>query len=338
MTPNLAFELLDVFDLFGYQKLILLCGMPGRWKGGTRALAVKLGISPARVTKLKQRLIEVEFIKVVPGDAAHGEADEWIILDIWERNAGQSTCSPNDTDADTCSRNSTGQKPVNTGIPENQPVHETSQPCSPNDTRPCSRNSTHEEKIFTGGNIQEQGKHTISARAREAAESFENFNEAEEFEPVKQPSEGWQFPMKELFEAFPRLELVPAQVGLIEADVGETDTDRAAWISTVKIYRGNYNPRRNYYNPEKVSTLLSVFRQQKRNLEKELSEQQQNETGIQRIQPNGNGNGNGNGHQPQLTKRDIAVINRRRSVEADRTAAAERRRTLLLQKGDPPDR
>lgn len=75
------------------------------------------------------------------------------------------------------------------------------------------------------------------------------------------------FPLKELYESFPDLELTPAQCGMIESEVKAQD--REAWLATLKTYKANYNPAKNQYLPEKVGNLLSVFKQHRRDLEKQ---------------------------------------------------------------------
>lgn len=51
-----------------------------------KALAAELGIGYGSLARLKQKLVEVGFVKITEGDWTSGEADEWHILDIWERN------------------------------------------------------------------------------------------------------------------------------------------------------------------------------------------------------------------------------------------------------------
>ena len=148
MTPNIVFDVLtNEFDIVGYQKLLRIVGIGGEWKGGTRALAVKLNVSLGRVVKLGNKLKEVGFIEITKGDNKHGESDTWKMLDIWAIN------TPVHQTEHPCSPNGTGQEMeesenvLNAEIIDVRPVHETEQTCSPNGTPPCSRNGTHKNKI-----------------------------------------------------------------------------------------------------------------------------------------------------------------------------------------------
>lgn len=77
----------------------------------------------------------------------------------------------------------------------------------------------------------------------------------------------WEFPLRDLFEAFPNLNLTPAQVGVIESEIKLGD--ETPWKLAIEKYRLNYDPALNRYDPSKVGNLLSVFRefkaQEKRN-------------------------------------------------------------------------
>jgi len=77
------------------------------------------------------------------------------------------------------------------------------------------------------------------------------------------------YPLADLFKFFPRLTITPAQCGMIQAEVKDTDIDRAAWSETIKHYVGNHDPSTRSYMPEKVGNLLSVFKSKRTNLEKE---------------------------------------------------------------------
>jgi hypothetical protein len=147
-TPNIVFDLLESdCDIVAYQKLLRTVGMGNSFKGGVRAIALKLGISIGKVVKLGAKLKEVGFIDIAKGDNAHGESDTWRVLNIWHLN----TCSRKDTGQEM----ETGEDLLNDEIIDVQPVHETEQPCSPNDTATCSPNGTHKEKIFSKENIQD---------------------------------------------------------------------------------------------------------------------------------------------------------------------------------------
>jgi hypothetical protein len=114
------------------------------------------------------------------------------------------------------------------------------------------------------------------------------------------------FPLKPLYDAFPDLQITPAQAGSIQAEV--KSGDEAAWLATIKTYKDNHNPARNYYLPEKVGNLLGVFEKKKRELEK---------TQNGAIQPYGNGN--------QAKSTDAGTRNAAR-VSNTRTAIDELRR------------
>lgn len=70
-------------------------------------------------------------------------------------------------------------------------------------------------------------------------------------------------------EAFPDVMMTPAQIGLIEGDVGLSPTDRAAWLETIKMYVGNRDQMTNSYNPARIGTVLKVFQSEKKRLERE---------------------------------------------------------------------
>lgn len=86
-------------------------------------------------------------------------------------------------------------------------------------------------------------------------------------EPAPRATPFERFPLTELFEAFPDIQLTPAQCGMIESEVRETD--REAWKATIEIYKGNHNRKLNRYLPEKVSNLLSVFRERRDKMKNE---------------------------------------------------------------------
>jgi hypothetical protein len=77
------------------------------------------------------------------------------------------------------------------------------------------------------------------------------------------------YPFSDLFTAFPEVSFTPAHLGLIASEVRDTPADRTAWASTITLYKGNYDPFKNSYRPEKVGTLLNVFKAERSRLEKE---------------------------------------------------------------------
>jgi uncharacterized protein YdaU (DUF1376 family) len=78
-------------------------------------------------------------------------------------------------------------------------------------------------------------------------------------------SDDFEYPLKELYEAFPEIQLTPGQAGMIASEV--THSDKEAWQKTLKLYKANNNPATRSYLPEKVGTLLKVFESEKRSLE-----------------------------------------------------------------------
>lgn len=76
----------------------------------------------------------------------------------------------------------------------------------------------------------------------------------------------YEFPVKQLVEAFPTMRLTPKAIGFIENEV--KPGDELAWTKTISIYRMNFDPERNSYMPEKTANLLSVFSSEKEKLEK----------------------------------------------------------------------
>lgn len=66
------------------------------------------------------------------------------------------------------------------------------------------------------------------------------------------------FPLNQLLRAFPKLILTPAQAGMIQATVKLEDSE--AWAATIQTYVGNHDPSKRAYMPERVGTLLNVFK------------------------------------------------------------------------------
>jgi hypothetical protein len=85
--------------------------------------------------------------------------------------------------------------------------------------------------------------------------------------PLTRPGECSRFPLVDLYEAFPNLELTSAQMGMITSSV--TVADAPAWKATILQYVANYDPSRNRYLPEKVGNLLSVFQAKKDEIERQ---------------------------------------------------------------------
>lgn len=94
----------------------------------------------------------------------------------------------------------------------------------------------------------------------------------------------FSFPILELIEAFPDIELTPAQVGAIESEVKEKDAE--AWHRTIEQYKLNYDPFSKTYDPRKVGTVINVFR----SFQVKLAKQNANNNG-QTDERNSNANG-----------------------------------------------
>lgn len=80
---------------------------------------------------------------------------------------------------------------------------------------------------------------------------------------------GFEYPIGDLFKAFPDVVLMPAHLGQIESTVKDTPEDRAAWASTIALYQGNHDPITNSYNPAKIGTVLNIFKKERDKLTKE---------------------------------------------------------------------
>jgi hypothetical protein len=81
----------------------------------------------------------------------------------------------------------------------------------------------------------------------------------------------WEYPMKEIIEAFPDYlpdRVTSAMIGFFKAEVLDTPIDRAAWSATIRDYQMNFNVATKSYLPEKTANVLSVFRKHKAELEK----------------------------------------------------------------------
>ena len=75
------------------------------------------------------------------------------------------------------------------------------------------------------------------------------------------------YPLAQLFQAFPDILLTPAQCGMIEQEVTAADAD--AWSQTIRKYVQNHDPYLGRYDPSKVGTVLSVFRDFQKQIAKE---------------------------------------------------------------------
>lgn len=78
----------------------------------------------------------------------------------------------------------------------------------------------------------------------------------------------FDYPFKELFEAFPEYlegRITPAMIGFLESEVKLGD--EVAWAETIKIYRMNFNVMTKSYLPDKIANILGVFKKQKAGIE-----------------------------------------------------------------------
>lgn len=92
--------------------------------------------------------------------------------------------------------------------------------------------------------------------------SNSNFNSNENDTPAFDLDQ-FEYPVRELIEAFPHIQFQPTHFGFLEAEIGTEPDDRAAWLETVKIYRQNYDPRTNTYLPTKMANVLGVYRRER---------------------------------------------------------------------------
>lgn len=81
------------------------------------------------------------------------------------------------------------------------------------------------------------------------------------------------YPMKELIDAFPEITFGPGQCGAVEKEVKDTPTDREAWKQTIDKYKIEFNPELNRYWPNKITNLLSVFKDFRLQLERQQNAQ-----------------------------------------------------------------
>lgn len=103
------------------------------------------------------------------------------------------------------------------------------------------------------------------------------------------------YPISDLINAFPEVVFTPGGLGQICATVADTPQAREAWANTVATYRGNYDPSKNSWMPNKAGSVLSVYR-------RELAD-------IERRQ-------NGNGKSSEREKSTTRRINAERMAEA----------------------
>ncbi len=322
MTPNIAFDVLtNEYDLVAYQKLLRVVGMNNTWKGGNHALAARLNTSYGRIVKLKAVLQKVGFIEIIPGDSAHGEADGWLIVDIWERNNAATlsrdvqASSPNEQGQATLSPNEQGQDPVKTCV---SPCHETNNPLSPDEQATLSRNEQHKEKIYSEEEKELKNKRDLNADAREnfpvweteEGESFEPFAETanlidEEFRLKTDRTLYWiqkqkQIQSRENFPATDWLKLLTdlAKEGI--ADDGFREfyqwAESQSWVETI--------------SPKLLRTQIEKFKKR---------------ASIQVKKQNGVTNGNGTIQQSYQDKRSQSAIDEHLALEQIRAAAEQRR-------------
>jgi len=71
----------------------------------------------------------------------------------------------------------------------------------------------------------------------------------------------FEYPIKELLEAFPDMELRPNAIGFIQAAV--KPEDKIPWQRTIQIYQMNFDPLKKRYLPDKTANLLGVFENEK---------------------------------------------------------------------------
>lgn len=95
------------------------------------------------------------------------------------------------------------------------------------------------------------------------------------------PFRGWDWPVKELVDAFPDYlsdRLTTSMAACIENDV--IPGDEEAWSATIQHYKQNFNPSLNRYLPDKVANVLSVFKAKKAELMKNGSNKHTSKSNI----------------------------------------------------------
>jgi hypothetical protein len=86
----------------------------------------------------------------------------------------------------------------------------------------------------------------------------------------KSSAREWTYPVKDLIDAFPHIDVTAKTAAFIEEAV--MPGDEAAWEQTIKTYLMNYDPSTGTYMPEKTATLLDVFKNEKTKLKKGKSD------------------------------------------------------------------
>lgn len=296
MTPNIAFDLLtNEFDLVGYQKLLRVVGMGNAWKGGNNALAAKLNMSYGRVIKLRKVLEDVGFISVQKGDNAHGEADTWQVIDIWQMNA-EATLSPNEQGQEQ----ENADNLLSAEIISVEPYHETNNPLSPNKQATLSPNEQHKEKIFSKEDIQDLlderdlapgGVESFAETSRFVNESFrKEIDETLYWILTEKEIARCNFPVEEWLTLLMNLEAEGFGRGESFKDFYRWVSNQD-WVETVspKLLKGQIEK----YKKRDVIEAKKVIK---------------NGTNPSK---NGKGNGNGSGYNSEDSSQTLANIRRR---------------------------
>jgi hypothetical protein len=76
------------------------------------------------------------------------------------------------------------------------------------------------------------------------------------------------FAVEQLLDAFPDLVISTANAGLIASTVRDNPPDREAWNITVTTYLANCNPEKNSWMPDRIGTVLGVFRDERAKVER----------------------------------------------------------------------
>jgi hypothetical protein len=89
------------------------------------------------------------------------------------------------------------------------------------------------------------------------------------------------YAVAQLFQTFPHLRIPSSKALAVAREFQDTSSSRKAWDQTMIRYLGNHDPTTGYYAPEKIGTVISVYRE-----ELERVEKNQNGTSKQNGQPN----------------------------------------------------
>lgn len=120
-------------------------------------------------------------------------------------------------------------------------------------------------QTLSKGEGEEEGEEEVNTHTPRTNDFGEPKNSGHTFSTHDNPSlnpNDFTFPLRPLIEAFPTINLTPANAGHIEAEV--KPGDEMPWAETITLYVRNHDPTKNSYLPEKVGTLLDVFKNKRK--------------------------------------------------------------------------